>query len=63
MALNDAKFKTDVIELLDEMIQKEDYETAKIEYADKLCKAIKEYLKSGTITGTSNQGAFTGTIE
>ena len=45
------------------MIQSENYEESKRIYAEKLMQAIKDYLMSSVIqiTGTSNQGAFTGT--
>ena len=70
MALNDNGFKTKIIALLDTMIESEDYEAAKAEYADKLMQAIKEYIKSGTVsvtvstTGTAaaQTGTGTGTI-
>ncbi|QTV06060.1 hypothetical protein [Faecalibacter bovis] len=63
MALNDAEFIQAVIDLQDEMIESENYEASKLIYAQKLLAIIKNYLMSGTviITGTSNQGAFTGT--
>ncbi|WP_430801007.1 hypothetical protein [Chryseobacterium arthrosphaerae] len=45
------------------MESKTDREAAKLEYAQKLLNLFKNYLKSGSIaiTGTSNQGPFTGT--
>lgn len=63
MALNDLSFIAEVEALQDAMISKTDYETAKHEYALKLLAAVKNYMMSGTveITGTSNQGTFTGT--
>jgi len=63
MPLNDAQFINRVVDLQTEMETQTDKAQAKQEYAQKLLVAIKEYLKSGdvTITGTSNQGAFTGT--
>lgn len=63
MALNDAQFKQKIIALTDEMIEKENYEIAKEIYANKLVLAVKEYLMSAqiNISGTSNQGPFTGT--
>ncbi len=62
MALNDTAFKQAIISILEQMLQQEDFETAKEMYANLLVAAVKAYLQSGTvtITGTSNQGAFTG---
>ena len=70
MALNDALFKQKIIELQDEMIQATDYETAKLQYAEKLMQAIKGYIKSGKVTttvattgtATAQTGTGTGTI-
>lgn len=70
MALNDNAFKAKIIALEDEMIQAEDYATAKVIYAEKLMLAIKEYIMSGTVnvnvsttgTATSHTGTGTGTI-
>jgi len=63
MPLNDAQFIDKVVNLQTEMETKTNRASAKVEYAQKLLAAIKEYLKSGdvAITGASNQGAFTGT--
>lgn len=67
MALNDNAFKTEIIALQDEMIQAENYETAKVVYAEKLMVAIKNYIKSGTVsvnvatTGTATNHTGTGT--
>jgi hypothetical protein len=63
MPLNDAQFIQDVVSLQTDMETKTDRAQAKQEYAQKLLAVIKGYLKSGdvAITGTSNQGAFTGT--
>lgn len=67
MALNDNSFKSKIISLLDTMIEAEDYEAAKEEYATKLMQAIKEYIKSGTVTvsvtttGTATAQTGTGT--
>jgi hypothetical protein len=63
MPLNDAQFIQEVVDLQTEMETKTDRAQAKLVYAQKLLTLIKKYLKSGTvtITGTSNQGAFTGT--
>lgn len=63
MALNDEQLVQDIIRIQDEMIKSEDYEKSKRMYAEKLMQAIKDYLLSSVIqiTGTSNQGAFTGT--
>jgi len=62
MALNDEQLVQDIISIQDEMIQSENYEESKRIYAEKLMKAFKDYLLTATIqiTGTSNQGAFTG---
>ncbi len=64
MALNDSGFKSKIISLLDTMIESEDYETAKAQYAEKLMQAIKEYIKSGTVsvnvTTTGNATNHTG---
>ncbi len=70
MALNDTAFIGDVKALLDEMIQSDDYELAKEQYAQKLMLAIKNYIKSGTVTVTvtttgtasNHTGTGTGTI-
>lgn len=70
MALNDTGFIGDVKLLLDEMIQADDYEAAKEQYAQKLMLAIKNYIKSGTVTvnvvttgtATNHTGTGTGTI-
>ena len=70
MALNDAQFKTDIIALQDDLNQRVDYDTAKIEYAEKLMQAVKKYIKSGTVsvnvnttgTATSHTGTGTGNI-
>ena len=67
MALNDTAFIGDVKSLLDEMIQADDYEAAKEQYAQKLMLAIKNYIKSGTVTvnvvttGTATNHTGTGT--
>lgn len=67
MALNDSAFKSEIIALQDEMIQAVDYETAKEVYATKLMIAIKNYIKSGTVsvtvstTGTAAAHTGTGT--
>ena len=70
MALNDNAFKSKIIALQDEMIQADDYNAAKVVYAEKLMLAIKEYIMSGTVavnvattgTATSHTGTGTGTI-
>lgn len=70
MALNDNAFKTKIIALQDEMISADDYNAAKVIYAEKLMLAIKEYIMSGTVTvnvvttGTAanHTGTGTGTI-
>ena len=70
MALNDNAFKTEIIALQDEMIQAEDYNAAKVVFAEKLMLAIKNYIKSGTVTVTvtttgtasNHTGTGTGTI-
>jgi hypothetical protein len=70
MALNDNTLKAKIIALEDEMIQAEDYASAKVIYAEKLVLAIKEYIMSGTVTVTvattgtaaSQTGTGTGTI-
>lgn len=63
MALNDEQFIQNIISIQEEMIQSKNYQEGKLIYAEKLLKAVKSYLQSATIqiTGTSNQGAFTGT--
>ena len=67
MALNDTVFIGDVKALLDEMIQSDNYELAKEQYAQKLMLAIKNYIKSGTVTvnvtttGTASNHTGTGT--
>ncbi len=70
MALNDTVFKNEIIALQNEMIQADDYDTAKVVYAEKLMLAIKEYIMSGTVsvtvtttgTATNHTGTGTGTI-
>ena len=70
MALNDNAFKNKIIALQDEMIQAEDYNAAKVVFAEKLMLAIKNYIKSGTVTVTvtttgtasNHTGTGTGTI-
>ena len=70
MALNDTAFKNEIIALQDEMIQAEDYNAAKVIYAEKLMEAIKKYIKSGTVsvtvtttgTATNHTGSGTGSI-
>jgi len=63
MPLNDAQFIQEVEDLQLEMEKETDRAAARAKYAQKLLSIIKKYLMSGTvnITGTSNQGAFTGT--
>lgn len=67
MALNDNAFKTKIIALQDEMISADDYNAAKVVYAEKLMLAIKEYIMSGTVsvtvatTGTAVAQSGTGT--
>ncbi|PTT43722.1 hypothetical protein DBR28_00080 [Chryseobacterium sp. HMWF028] len=63
MPLNDAQFIQQAVTLQQEMEGKTDKNTARQEYAEKLLKLLKDYLKSASIeiTGTSNQGPFTGT--
>lgn len=70
MALNDTAFKNEIIALQDEMIVAEDYEAAKVVYAEKLMQAVKKYIKSGTVSvnvtttgnATNHTGSGTGTI-
>lgn len=67
MALNDTAFKNEIIALQDEMIQAENYNTAKVIYAEKLMTAVKNYIKSGTVnvnvatTGSASAQTGTGT--
>lgn len=67
MPLNDNAFKQEIIALQDEMMEATDYETAKVQYADKLVLAIKNYITSGkvtvtvTTTGTATNHTGTGT--
>ncbi len=63
MPLNDAQFLAKVEALQEDMEKETDRITARKLYAIKLLTLMKEYLTSATITitGTSNQGAFTGT--
>lgn len=63
MALNDEKLIQNIIAIQDEMIQPNNYNEGKRIYAEKLMQAFKQYLLTATIqiTGTSSQGAFTGT--
>lgn len=67
MALDKATLIQDIKNIQDDLKDKTDYEAARDEFAQKLADAIEKHLKSGTvnITGTSNQGTFTGsgTIE
>ncbi|WP_268848149.1 hypothetical protein [Flavobacterium aestivum] len=70
MALNDIVFIDEIVNLQDEMSRAIDYETAKVEYAQKLLLAIKNYIKSGTVTvnvittgsAANHTGTGTGTI-
>jgi hypothetical protein len=70
MALNDNGLKAEIIALQDEMIQAQDYDAAKVVYAEKLMTAIKNYITSGTVTVTvattgtasAQTGTGTGTI-
>lgn len=70
MALNDTAFKNAIIALQDEMITAQDYNAAKVIYADKLLAAVKNYIKSGTVSVTvattgsasAQTGTGTGTI-
>lgn len=52
-----------IIQIQDELREETDEQAAKEQFARKLADAFEAYLKSLTIsiTGTSNQGAFTGT--
>lgn len=61
--MNDAEFLQQAEDLQTEMEGYTDRAMARKKYAEKLLKLVKDYLKSGTmeITGTSNQGPFTGT--
>lgn len=67
MALNDTAFKNAIIALQDDLNARVDYETAKVEYAEKLLQAVKNYIKSGTVTvtvsttGTASSHTGTGT--
>lgn len=63
MALNDQLFISKIIALQSQMSDETDTAQASQKYAQDLLQAIKTYLMSGTviITGTSNQGPFTGT--
>ncbi|ROH98279.1 hypothetical protein EGI16_21620 [Chryseobacterium sp. G0240] len=63
MPLNDAQFIQKIVDLQSEMEGYTDKASARELYAQKLLIIIKEYLMSSTvtITGTSNQGPFTGT--
>lgn len=70
MALNDNALKAEIIAIQDEMIQATNYEEAKVVYAEKLMIAIKNYIKSGTVSvtvattgsATAQTGTGTGTI-
>lgn len=63
MPLNDAQFLAKAEALQEDMEKETDRTTARKLYALKLLTLMKEYLTSATvtITGTSNQGPFTGT--
>lgn len=63
MALDKATLIQDIKDIQDDLKDRTDYETARNEFAQRLADAIEKHLKSGTvnISGTSNQGAFTGT--
>ncbi|AZA90916.1 Uncharacterised protein [Chryseobacterium nakagawai] len=65
MALNDAQFIQQAVDLQTKMEAKTDRDAAKQDYAVQLLKLVKDYLKSASIeiTGTSNQGPFTGTAK
>ncbi|SHK69830.1 hypothetical protein [Epilithonimonas mollis] len=62
MALDKPTLIQDIKDIQDELKDETNYETAKQKFAEKLADAIEKYHKSGTvaITGTSNQGPFTG---
>lgn len=70
MALNDNAFQQEIIALQDEMMEAVDYDTAKVVYATKLMTAIKNYIKSGTVSvnvtttgsATNHTGSGTGAI-
>lgn len=63
MTLNKPQLIQNIKDIQDELKDEVDYETSKQKFAEMLADAIEKYVKSGTveITGTSNQGAFTGT--
>lgn len=63
MTLNKLQLIHDIKDIQDELKDEIDYETSKQKFAEKLADAIEKYVKSGTVTisGTSNQGPFTGT--
>lgn len=63
MTLNKPQLIQDIKDIQDELKDEVDYETSKQKFAEMLADAIEKYVKSGTveITGTSNQGTFTGT--
>lgn len=63
MALDKLGLIQDIKDIQDELKNEVDYEVARNKFAQKLADAIEKHLKTGsvTITGTSNQGVFTGT--
>lgn len=65
MALNDTAFIQEIIALQDDMATKTDYASAKLEYAQKLMQAVKNYIMSGdvntTVATTGSATAQTGT--
>ena len=65
MALNDNAFKAAIIAIQDEMKDAVDYEASKEIYAEKLMLAVKNYIRSGTVSTvvntTGSASAQTGT--
>lgn len=65
MALNDTAFIQEIIALQDDMATKTDYASSKLEYAQKLMQAVKNYIMSGevntTVATTGSATAQTGT--
>lgn len=63
MVLDKPQLIKDIEDIQDSLKDETDYESAKKKFAQLLADAIEKYQKSGTvtITGTSNQGPFTGT--
>ena len=58
MALNEARLKNKIVNIIDVIkVEEEDYEAVKIKFAAALAKAIIEEMKLATVTGICPQNA------